>query len=481
MNRAIALLQQGQAKEAAALLMQALEFRQHDPDLHVNLAIAYEDLGLVEKAELGYRFVLSAWPENVEAASNLGNLLARTGRVDEAETLHRSALHRNPKDIYSLRALALVQVEQLKIEEALVNIRRAAELSNSPELWSEYLGYSLHVGYDGDAHQNWVDRFAEHRRYPAPDYGWDGVRQLRVGFIGNVFRLHACAYSLEPILEHSKVHSVIYSDVMRPDETTARMKKLASEWHDTFTMNHDHLAIMLRAHRLDAIVDLMGHKQGGRLLALARRPAATILTYIGYAADTRMTENIDAEVGWAYRPTAAPPVSPLPFDRNGYITFGSVHRPAKITTEVAAAWGKVIAQVSGARLRVVVAGGEANKSARKKLVDADIAADRLDLIERVPSRIEYLQLADDFDIHLDAFPYRGGATTFDMAWQGVPTESADTAPIVAADIHGLRAMRLTLRTHSDGRKVASRFDAALTSRVRVARGGCNDCKRKRSA
>jgi len=434
----IDFIQKGEPRKALESLLSQVPMRSQDPALYVNMAIAFEDLGEFSRAERGYRFVLDRWPNSVEAMNNLANFLVRTGRVDEAATWAEKAVELTP-DGYCLHALGMVRIEQLRIDDALIYFKAAAELAGTAHnpaaarAWSDFISYALHTGFDEAAHRDWVKRFGE--TPIEPTINWDGKRPLRVGFVGDCFRKCAVAsmlYQVMEALDPEKITPCIYSDVpVRLDGQDAvkwgfkcNVLNRGGVWWDIATNSDDAVAAQIRRDKIDVIVDLQGHKQRSRLGALCQnpRPAPIMLGYIGYAGDTFITENIDQAVGWAYRPADdAPPVTPLPMLKNGHVTFGSVHRPAKINAQSAQCWGRILSATPNARLRVTVNGGEQNKSARGTLVGHGIPGDRLELIPRPPTHAGYLALADSIDIHLDTFPYGGGATTCDMLWQGVPT------------------------------------------------------------
>lgn len=493
----IKFMHQGRYRQAESILRSALLMDPENSGLRTDLAVCYQDQGNIDRAEKAYRYILSRWPEQFAAASNLGDILLKSGRSEEAALIFRDRFDKTGQ-AENLSALSHVLIEQLRIDEALDLLKQVQSLSkHNPFHMSEYLSYSLHKEHDVEGHRDWLAHHAkmfDHKRNPdpqqtAPKLAWDGKRPLRIAFIGNVFREHACAYVLEPILEHTKHETVIYADNIVRDATSDRLKAKARYWRDTYTYGYDQFYHMLKLDKIDVVVDLMGHKDGNRALVLARQPVPIMLGYIGYPGDTGLVENIDREVGWAYRPSDnAPNVAQLPYDRNKFVTFGSVHRAAKLTQPVLAAWAKVLSCVSDARLLVKVASGHKNAPARQQMALAGLPMDRVDLLDQVKDRIGYLAIANHIDIHMDSFPYNGGAVTYDMLWQGVPTvtnlveaHSNGLSPLfpasstehyiqrlvaLANDPAMLRHFRATCRTLlPDPAAVTARFDEAITSRA----------------
>ncbi len=127
---------------------------------------------------------------------------------------------------------------------------------------------------------------------------------------------------------------------------------------------------------------------------------------------------------WCYSPWPdSPPVAPAPCLARGHVTFGSTNNPAKLNSEVLAAWGSVLDRVPGSRL-LVHAPDDRDLRARilAILAHGEVDADRVSFFPRLPAR-DYLRRYADIDILLDAFPCAGGTTTLDAIWMGVPVIS----------------------------------------------------------
>jgi len=75
----------------------AVEATPDNPRAHVNLANALRnDLGQLDRAEEHYRLALRLQPSNALARTNLGSVLAITGRLDEAVVEFNRALDIDP-------------------------------------------------------------------------------------------------------------------------------------------------------------------------------------------------------------------------------------------------------------------------------------------------------------------------------------------------------------------------------------------------
>ena len=117
-----------------------------------------------------------------------------------------------------------------------------------------------------------------------------------------------------------------------------------------------------------------------------------------------------------------PEVSPPPCLRRKHLTFGCLAPQYKITSEVIAAWSRILLESSGSRmlLKNVILGKPAGREYVLGQFDAHgIDARRLDL-EGPAEHFAFLERYSEVDIALDTFPYNGGTTTTEAIWQGVP-------------------------------------------------------------
>jgi predicted O-linked N-acetylglucosamine transferase (SPINDLY family) len=207
----------------------------------------------------------------------------------------------------------------------------------------------------------------------------------------------------------------------------------------------ERLVQQIREDRIDILFDLAGHTARNRLLVFARKPAPIQITWIGYFGTTGLTAMdyiladrhvIPAAAENHYRenvlrmsdgylcyepPTYAPPVSALPAEEDGWVTFGCFNNPSKITAQVVEAWAKILTRVPRSRLTLKYRGMSASVANRCGDILASHGVDpaRVTFFDRSP-HAELLGEYRRIDLALDPFPCGGGLTTCEALWMGVP-------------------------------------------------------------
>ncbi|HEY6837800.1 MAG TPA: glycosyltransferase, partial [Geobacteraceae bacterium] len=249
---------------------------------------------------------------------------------------------------------------------------------------------------------------------------------------------------------HSRkaVEVFCYSDVAAPDATTFILRTLADNWRDVHEMDDRSLADMIRADRIDILVDLAGHSAGNRLSMFALKPAPVQASWLGYPATTglsaidyRITDAIadpegEADLVHAEKllrlpdgflcyapPEHAPAVSPPPCETAGHITFGTFNNPAKISPEAIGMWASILSALPTSRLLLKNKIFREDKTRAMFLAlfeDAGIPSHRVTCLAHTASSGAHLETYRSLDISLDTYPYNGTTTTCESLWMGVP-------------------------------------------------------------
>lgn len=297
-----------------------------------NLAVTMSTSGDEAGAEAVYRRAIALNPGFVEARLNLGTLLERTNRPDEALATWRAILTPEVQpDVRENRALHLQTLNNLG---RLLEIRKnypAAEAMLAQSLqvdpdqpnvmthwvhlrqkqceWPLYSGLDIPVdkmmegtsalamlSASGDPAQ----QLAAARRFVVEKvnadvapltgaYGY-GHTRLRVGYLSSDFCSHAVSIltaELYELHDRSKVEVYAFS-WSREDNSPlrARVVKAMDHYIRIDAMSDEQAARCIRDLEIDVLFDLHGLTLGARPNIVAYRPAPVQLTYLGFPGST---------------------------------------------------------------------------------------------------------------------------------------------------------------------------------------------------
>jgi protein O-GlcNAc transferase len=449
------LKQQDKSEEAVAVFGRLTMLAPQDALARFSLATALLAQTRLAEAAQALREALRLKPDMLAALNNLTDILTALGQVDEAEECYRRILQLTPNSEEAHFKYGNFLVLLGRIEEAIANLRRAIEIN--PELMSAHSNLLFAMNYSADyspealfrEHLEWDSRYAARLLRAAGPHRNSRIagRKLRIGYVSAHFRDHAVSYFFESTLKYhnyDRFEVFCYSDVLKPDAFTERMRGYPCAWREIVNQSDAAVARLIESDGIDILVDLSGHTDV-RLLVFARKPAPLQVTWNGYpnttgmaAMDYRitdayadppgMTEHLHTEklirlpeIYMAYeQPHASPPVVPPPSLGKGYVTFGSFNTLPKIGPQVIAVWARILKELPTARLvMLTVPEGSTRTRLAQAFAEHGIGPERLELIARLPSW-QFMEAHQQVDIALDPFPYNGTTTTCQTLWMGVP-------------------------------------------------------------
>lgn len=479
---------QNKPEEAVAVFGRLTVLAPQDPVARFSLATVLLAQTRLPEAAQTFREVLRLKPDMLAALNNLTDILTALGQADEAERCYQRILQLTPNSEEAHFKYGNFLVLLGRIDEAIANLRRAIEIN--PELMSAYSNLLFAMNYSADYAPEAI--FREHlewdRRYAAPLLRSVGShrnlrvagRKLRIGYVSAHFRDHAVSYFFESTLRHhdyARFEVFCYSDVLKPDAFTERMRAYPCVWRDIVSLDDAAAARLIESDGIDILVDLSGHTDV-RLLVFARKPAPVQVTWNGYpnttgmaAMDYRitdayadppgMTEHLHTEklirlpgIYMAYQqPHASPPVVLPPSLSKSYVTFGSFNTLPKIGPRVIAVWARILNELPTARLvMLTVPEGSARTRLTQEFAAHGIGPERLELIARLPSW-QFMEAHQQVDIALDPFPYNGTTTTCQTLWMGVPVitlaGSSHVSRVGVSMLSNLGLQRLIARDHQE--------------------------------
>ena len=422
-------------------------------DALLQAAVAHQQAGRLDQAELAYQTILRDAPGHPLALHYLGLIAMRRDDFDLAEELIAESLAANPADVRARQSMGQVLRALGRIDEEIDLYR--ATLAVAPESASIHsalcLACCFSARHDAQAvfaeHCAWARRFAPPAAASAYGNAAEPQRRLRLGYVAFDFGNAINGCYLEEVFRHHDRNAYelfLYQNGKRQGPWSERLRRQAEHWREIRELDDAAAAAAIRADGIDVLVDLSGHLGDNRLLTFARKPAPVQVSWLSYPASTGLaaidyrltdpycdppglTEQLYTEklhrlphTYWCYRPAIAYPVAPLPVLKNGWITFGSFNAYAKINEPVIELWARLLSGLPQARLFIMtVPRGSATAALRERFQRRGIAPERLDIAAGVsPDRFH--EMFARADIALDPFPYNGATTTLDSLWNGVP-------------------------------------------------------------
>ncbi|NLE02681.1 MAG: O-linked N-acetylglucosamine transferase, SPINDLY family protein, partial [Fibrobacter sp.] len=404
------------------------------------------------KAKEYYHRALVIKPDNAEAHYNLGLIMREWNRIDEAVICYKNSLRFDSEQTLAMINLGECFQARGEIEESEDLFRKVIKIDPVNKIaWDNYL---LSMNYNPsyspvqiyDAHVQWGQLFKPVETVCSNSK--DTAKRLRIGYVSPDFRHHPSAAFLEPILKnhnHTDFTIYCYSQTLQQDNFTEKFKTYCDYWRDIRDVSDIECAEMVKTDQIDILVDCAGHMDGNRLGVFALKPAPVQITGIGYpntsglkSIDYRITDTVTDPPGetpvntehllylqngfCCYNPPVqAPEISNLPARKNGFITFGSLHTPARLNKNVIELWAEVLKCVKDSRLLIFrnTLSTEIINRLRRFFECLGVENNRVEYCSTI-SAGGYLNIYSRIDILLDTFPWSGHTTACEALWMGVP-------------------------------------------------------------
>ena len=459
-----------QAGEAIAAWREACALDPGSGDAWLELTTALLITADVDGAAQAAAEGLRHFPDWPPLCSNHAVALARAGRTDDAIASMRRCLRAHP-DAADLRSNMLLMLQYAETDAATV----------------------LHE------HQ----AFGASMPAPQPPAARPAATPLRVGVLSSDLRGHAVGSFVEPLFRHAPAGTqvIAFSNQAHghQDPVRLRLQKSTHAWHDVHTLDDAALDALIRRERIDVLLELNGHTADNRLPALARKPAPSIVTAIGYpdttglpAVDARIVDSITDPPGserWCterplridpcflcYTPLADAPAPALP-PHDAAFTFGSFNNAAKIGPSTAALWARVMHAVPESRLLLKSTGlsdPAVQRVLRQRFTDAGLPLERVEMVGYTTDQMAHLALYNRVHVALDTVPYNGTTTTCEALWMGVPviTTLGDrhAARVSASLLHAAGFPEWVASDAADFARIAARLASDRTALATLRTG-----------
>lgn len=449
-----ALLNQRKLEEAEGVFKRSVRLNASLFEGHANLAVIYRAKDRWKECIAASKRALEIDPKHVATLLNIAEAQKETRQYGLSVQNFLLALSLDNDSVEARKGLASNYVNLGDPSVSIPLFRKVFEMD--PECWNSRSYMLFGMQYDPTVSKESV--LAEHLHYGSIIREKAGVafqgfqntpdpnRKIRIGYMSSDFRHHVVMRFVEKIFtahDRSAFEVVLIHTSPKSDVETERIKKRGDEWIDIGSMGDFEAADLLRSRKLDIVVDLAGHSGTTKLSLIALRVAPIQVLWLGYSGtsgvdsmDYVLLDNIVAPPGerayfseqvlrlpgayLCFSSNSERPVSSLPYDRNGYITFGSLNNPSKINEYVVRWWSEILKSVPTSKLLLRYAlfvDPLVRERIAKMFRKYEIPKDRYQMLEGTK---DFVAGYDDIDIALDTFPYTGTTTTCEALWMGVP-------------------------------------------------------------
>ncbi len=305
------------------------------------LFVAYYNLGALlctagddSAAELVYRQAIAMKSDFIHARLNLGSVLERLGRQEEALDQWRQVLNFPIPDDKSLYIHALNNLGRLleiryQFSEAEEMLERSLLLdpAQSPvvqhwvhlrqkqckwPVYSELCGLTVAditnqtsaiamLGLSDDpalqlaAARHFVEDKVNSQVVALCNPNGYGHKKLRIGYLSSNFNIHAVSLLTVELYElHDRDRVEVYAFCWSGEDITSYRNRIAmavDKYIRIADMSDEDAAKCIRSHEIDILVDLQGLTSGARPNILSARPAPIQVSYLGFPGTTGLPCN----------------------------------------------------------------------------------------------------------------------------------------------------------------------------------------------
>jgi predicted O-linked N-acetylglucosamine transferase (SPINDLY family) len=369
-------------------------------------------------------------------------------------------------------------------EELLENIKLGKKVSTTFPLFIITGDEKLHL----KSAQIWLQDKHYYNPLPFDPPKTARSSKIKLGFYSADFRFHPVSLWLaEQIDHHDRDKFELYAFSYRNDNKDPmhmRMREKFDHFYEVDQLSDSEVVKLSRQVGIDIALDLGGDTQDSRPDIFAMRAAPIQINHLGFpgsfgsdytdfiitdehaipkASQPYYTEKIIyVPCNYTYdtkRQLTREPMTRADFDlpENGFV-FTCQNGNQKITHQVFEIWMRLLKNVPGSVLWLLLPNATALANLRKEAKIRGVDPDRMIFTKRdsVPVAKEYERIGRYLasyklaDLFLDTLPYNAGTTAVDALWAGLPvitqTGSAQVGRMATSILHAIELPELVTKT-----------------------------------
>jgi protein O-GlcNAc transferase len=452
-KRGSVLIELRRFPDALASFDRAIALKPTGHEAFNNRGAVLAALNRFAEAVESYDKAIALKPNYAEALNNRGHALADLKRFDEAVASYDRALAIKPDldHVKGLRIHARMHAcDWAHFVEECTALNAAVEKGSAASLPFQLLATPASAENQLKCAKRYIcDQFPASA---APL--WRGERyshnRIRVAYLSSDLRDHPTAQLMAGQFErHDKSRFETIAISLGPahdSEMRRRLKRSFDRFIDVGSMSDRAVAEDIRRLEVDIAVDLNGITEGSRTNILAKRPAPTQVSYLGYPGtmgasyidyliadrvvvpDDRhhaFSEKVvclpdSYQVNDARRriATITPSRSDAGLPEGGFV-FCCFNSNFKITPDIFDVWMRLLRDVEGSVLWLLEGNSSAPDNLRREAGLRGVAAERLIFAPHIKTE-EHLARHRLADLFLDTLYYNAHTTASDALWAGLP-------------------------------------------------------------
>lgn len=306
------------------------------PEIYLNLATSYAQIGENENAQIYFEKYLSFKESDADALSNLGVVLSRQGKFEKAIDAYKKASSLKPDNWDTYYNLGILFARKNDFENAVIEFEKLHKLNpkhsrtlahlvnRSPYIldWERWLKYSpiLDELTEEEVKNNLIpgeQPFMSVIRRDDPQINYKIAKiyseqikenanlqntkidykkrqkqskRIRIGYVSDGFRDFPTGHNIVRTLElHDKNNFEVICYSHGPTDDSPwheRIIKTVDKFFDIRSLPDHEAAKKIREDNVDILIDLKGHTKDSRLGIFAYKPARLQMTWLGFPGTT---------------------------------------------------------------------------------------------------------------------------------------------------------------------------------------------------
>lgn len=368
---------------------------------------------------------------------NIGHVYGSLGNYSKAVDYYLEAVENDPEHATSYQNILMnLHYFSNKNEETFKKLLKTFEIEESGNSMKVLIN-EIHTVFVDKIYRKTIETSVQTKLTDT-----DRNRKIRIGFLTYDLIDHAVSFFSNAIFRNyseSNFEIYIYSNNIYNEKDVHDIRNTGFRYIQKVPASI--CAEQIKNDKIDVLIDISGHTSGNRLDIIALKPAAIILSYLGYPCDIGFSfvKRISDVYTEKYNETNSVHLDrlflcytpknlytdfvkfyPKQDKKNKKIVFGCFAKLQKINQEVINVWKQILEKVPNSRFILksrYFADYEIVDEWKQKFQPYD---KRVSFMCGTEKAEEHMKMYKLLDVHLDTFPYSGTTISTESLFMNVP-------------------------------------------------------------